>query len=86
MVAGKTEASEYISEWRRAEVATNGAEVQAAAEAMADELEDEFPLERLNQFVEAGGWNPQNAADPTDDPQEASPCSRPCSAAPPKRW
>ncbi len=58
MVAGKTEASQYVGEWRRTTMPADGADPEAAAIAAAASLEEAFPRERLDEFVAAGGWNP----------------------------
>lgn len=59
MVADKKTANEYVAEWRRttAPLAT-GSVVADAAQTEADRLEASFPLERLDQYVATGGWNP----------------------------
>ncbi len=57
MVAGKKEASEYVAEWRR-ETSTFTGDAEAAAVTYAELLESEFPMERLNEFVATGGWDP----------------------------
>ncbi len=62
MVAGKTQASEYVAEWRR-DTSTFSGDAGAAAATEAERLESEFPLERLNEFVAAGGWNPDRPAE-----------------------
>ena len=58
MVAGKKTANEYVAEWRR-QSGTCGADLEAAAQAEADRLDREYPPERLNQLVEAGGLDEQ---------------------------
>ena len=58
MVAGKTEASQYVGEWRRVVRLGNPADPAAAALEAAARLEDEFPRSRLDAFVAAGGWDP----------------------------
>ena len=62
MVADKTQASEYVAEWRRLATTFDG-DAESAAVSEAERLESEFPLERLNQFVAAGGWDPDRAAE-----------------------
>ena len=69
MVAGKTQASQYVGEWRRVLLPGNPADPEAAAVAAAARLEDEFPRSRLDDFVAAGGWDPdrgQEADQKTD--------------------
>lgn len=58
MVAGKTEASQYVGEWRRVVRPGDPADPAAAALEAAARLEDEFPRSRLDAFVAAGGWDP----------------------------
>jgi hypothetical protein len=62
MVADKTQASEYVAEWRRLATTFDG-DAESAAVSEAERLESEFPLERLNQFVAAGGWDPDRPAE-----------------------
>ncbi len=57
MVAGITTSSDYVGEWRQVATPIDG-DLEAAAEAHAAELDESFPLERINTFVEAGGWDP----------------------------
>ena len=66
MVAGKTQASQYVGEWRRRVVPGDAADPESAALAAAAQLEEEFPRERLDEFVKTGGWNPSRPA-PADD-------------------
>lgn len=58
MVAGKTQASQYVGEWRRVLAPGDPDDPEAAATAAAARLEDEFPRSRLDAFVAAGGWDP----------------------------
>lgn len=62
MVAGKTEASQYVGEWRRVVRPGNPADPASAALEAAARLEDEFPRSRLDAFVATGGWDPDTAA------------------------
>ena len=59
MVAGKTQASQYVGEWRRTLIPAGSDDPEAAALAAAASLEDAFPRERLDQFVSTGGWDPE---------------------------
>ena len=68
MVAGKTQASQYVGEWRRTTIPSGSDDPQAAAIAAAAQLEDAFPRERLDQFVKTGGWDPDRN-DSEGDPQ-----------------
>ncbi len=60
MVAGKTQASQYVGEWRRTVIPADGDDPEAAAIAAAARLEESFPRERLDEFVRTGGWDPEN--------------------------
>ena len=59
MVAGKTQASQYVGEWRRTLIPGDADDPESAAIAAAAELEEAFPRERLDQFVKTGGWDPE---------------------------
>ena len=59
MVAGKTQASQYVGEWRRTLIPSNSGDPESAAIAAAAELEEAFPRERLDEFVKTGGWDPE---------------------------
>lgn len=63
MVAGKTQASQYVGEWRRKLIPGDPDDPEGAALAAAEELEAAFPLERLNAYVATGGWDPENASE-----------------------
>ena len=60
MVAGKTEASQYVGEWRRTLIPGDADDPEGAAIAAAAELEEAFPRERLDEFVKTGGWDPEH--------------------------
>ena len=62
MVAGKTQASQYVGEWRRSLIPASSDDVEAAALAAAAELEEAFSRERLDEFVKSGGWDPSRPA------------------------
>ena len=62
MVAGKTQASEYVGEWRRTRIPANGTDPESAAIAAATQLEETFSRERLDEFVKTGGWDPSRPA------------------------
>ena len=66
MVAGITTSSDYVNEWRQVATPLTGDDLEAAAGSLAAELDAAFPLERINTFVEAGGWDP-------DRPEEGVP-------------
>lgn len=69
MVAGKTQASQYVGEWRRKVIPGDANDPEGAALRAAEEIEAAFPRERLREFVATGGWDPENA---TVSPQEAA--------------
>ena len=37
---------------------TAGEDIEAEVNQLVHEIEAEFPLERLNDYVQAGGWSP----------------------------
>ena len=69
MVAGKTQASQYVGEWRRKLIPGDPDDPEGAAVRAAEELEAAFPRERLKDFVATGGWEPESA---TETAQEAA--------------
>lgn len=61
MKAGKKTAGEYVAEWRKHAVALAPefeGDIAAAVAAEADRLETEFTNDRLKQWIETGGWDP----------------------------
>ena len=58
MVAGLTDASSYVAEMTSETKATAGDDIEAEVARLVHEIEADFPLDRLNEFVQAGGWNP----------------------------
>ncbi len=60
MVAGKTQASQYVGEWRRTLIPPGSDDPESAAMAAAAELEEAFPRARLDEFVKTGGWDPEH--------------------------
>ena len=65
MVAGKKTASEYVGQWRRTslEIPAGFDSLAGVAEQEARRLDEAFPKERLQRFVDNGGWDP-DAAEP----------------------
>ncbi len=61
MKAGITSASDYVSQWRRETLAAAG-DITSEAKALAARLEDAFPLERLDRYVDNGGFAPEEPA------------------------
>ena len=62
MVAGKTQASQFVGQWHRKVMPGDPNDPESAALRAAEELEAAFPLERLDAFVATGGWDPENAS------------------------
>jgi len=58
MVAGLTDAGSYVAEMNSETQPTAGDDIDAEVAALVHEIESEFPLERLNDYVQAGGWSP----------------------------
>ncbi|WP_419925420.1 virulence factor [Candidatus Poriferisocius sp.] len=71
MVAGKTQASDYVGEWRWKLIPGDPADPEGAALRAAEELEAAFPLKRLDAFVATGGWDP-SAGEPAAERLEPS--------------
>ena len=59
MVAGITSASDYVNEWRQAASPLTG-EANVAANELSTEIDESFPLERLNELVANGGYEADN--------------------------
>lgn len=59
MVAGITSASDYVNEWRQA-ASPLEREASVAADELATEIDESFPLERLNDLVANGGYEVDN--------------------------
>jgi hypothetical protein len=61
VVAGLTQASDYVAEWRREATAWTGGtepvELQAAADATAARFDAEYPRERLRDIAARGGFD-----------------------------
>ena len=61
MKAGKKTSGDYVAEWKRTPVAVPpdfDGDIEKAVIAEAERLEAEFPVERLKQWIETGGWDP----------------------------
>ncbi len=72
MVAGKTQASQYVGEWRRTLIPGDADDPESAAIAAAAELEEAFPRERLDEFVKTGGWDPERNSQGQPAPENRS--------------
>jgi hypothetical protein len=67
MVAGKKDANSYIAEMG-SESRAAGDDVEAEVAQLVSEIEADFTLERLNEFVRTGGFNPDTTDQtPTQD-------------------
>jgi len=55
MKAKLRDTDSYLAEWRRAQAVECGADMEAEATAAAARLEAEYPDQRLNELVQAGG-------------------------------
>jgi len=58
MVAGLKDASSYIAEMGAETRAASGEDLSADVSSLVEELEAALPLERLNEFVRTGGFDP----------------------------
>ena len=55
MRAGASDADAYLADWRQGDWQERDGDSGGVAEAVAAELDEEFPVERLSQLVEASG-------------------------------
>ena len=58
MDSGLAGTDQYLDHWRQTEQACEG-DLETGAAAAASKLEDSFPLETLNAYVENGGLAPE---------------------------
>ena len=68
-VAGKTDTSSYVAEWRR-ETTPLAGDPAAAAAARAAQLDADFPPPRLEQLVRSGGLTVADEPDATTDARQ----------------
>jgi len=66
MVGDVKDANSYIMQMGQEARPLDGDDVEAAVAAVVAEIEGEFTLERLNQFVATGGWHPEADHQPLD--------------------
>ena len=59
MIAGKTDANSYIAEMTQETMSATGDDIEAEVATLVTNIEAEFTLDRLNEFVAAGGWHPE---------------------------
>ena len=55
MKDGADSTDDYLAEWRKSEPMPCGDDLQAEANAKADQLVEEYPQSRVAKIVEAGG-------------------------------
>jgi len=58
MIADKKDANSYIAEMGQETRSLDGDDIEAAVTSLVAEIEAEFTKDRLNDFVRAGGFNP----------------------------
>lgn len=63
-VAGTTDATSYVAQWRRVAEPLDGVDPAGAARAKASKLEADHPPSVLQQLVRSGGWCRSAANDP----------------------
>ena len=67
MLADKKDSNSYIAEMGQSVHSTPGVDLQAEAEQLVADIEAEFTMERLNEFVRAGGFSPESRSRLTED-------------------
>jgi hypothetical protein len=67
MVGDVKDANSYILQMGQEARPLVGDDVEVAVAALVAEIEEEFTLERLNQYVATGGWNPDADHTTLDD-------------------
>lgn len=68
MVADITTSSDYVNEWRQEKRPLSG-DAAEAAQGAAKELDNAFPLDRLNVLVANGGFDPEFSSATTEPKQ-----------------
>jgi len=63
MLAGAKDASSYIAEMGQESRPLDGDDVEAAVATLVAEIEAEFTMDRLNEFVRCGGFHPDTESD-----------------------
>ena len=66
MIAGAKDANSYIAEMGQESRPLVGDNVEAAVATLVAEIEAEFTMDRLNEFVRCGGFHPDHN-DPIQD-------------------
>ena len=62
MIADLKDANSYVAEMGQEQRPLETDDIEAAVAALVAEIEAEFTMERLNEFVRAGGLNPDTQA------------------------
>lgn len=72
MVADLTDADDYVREWRRESRPAEG-DPAIVAQALAEQLQNEYPPERVKSIADNGGYDPESGPrDPaSNDPSES---------------
>ena len=60
MIAGAKDANSYIAEMGQESRPLVGDDVETAVATLVAEIEAEFTMDRLNEFVRAGGFDPDS--------------------------
>lgn len=63
MLADKKDSNSYIAEMGQSVQSTPGTDLQAEAEQLVADIEAEFTMDRLNEFVRGGGFAPEQSGD-----------------------
>jgi len=56
MHAGKTDSDAYLAEWRNGEWQEREGAPEELLDALIAELETDYPIHRLQQIIQNGGW------------------------------
>lgn len=62
MLADKKDANSYIAEMGQEIRSLDGDDLKAQAEQLVADIEAEFTVERLNEFVRNGGYQPEETS------------------------
>ncbi|WP_420641229.1 virulence factor [Candidatus Leptofilum sp.] len=55
MRSGKTESTDYLAEWRNSDWQERDGEIEEIADALVDELEADYPPQRLRTLIQQHG-------------------------------
>jgi hypothetical protein len=56
MRAGKTDSDAYLEEWRNGDWQERAGEPEAVLDDLVVEIEAGYPIHRLQQLIQQGGW------------------------------